>query len=114
MSNPTGKGGFQERKHQINRKGRPHTFDAFRALAQGIAHEVALTGGQPLVINGHTVTVCEAILRGWATSKNHMLQKAFIEVAFGKVPDAIDLTSKGEKLDIILRWMDELNDAPAP
>ena len=128
MSNPTGKGGFQERKHQINRKGRPHTFDALRELAQTIAHEPATKQTDPVVIGGkivyrqgesvlvggHIATVAEIILRQWATSKNHMLQKAFIEVAFGKVPDAIDLTSKGEKLDIILRWMDEPNDAPAP
>lgn len=87
MANPTGKGGFQERRHQINRKGRPRSFDALRELALVIAHEVAVANGSPIVINAKTVTVAEAILRSWATSKNPQLQRAFIEIAFGKVPD---------------------------
>lgn len=91
MSNPTGKGGFQERKHQINRKGRPRSFDALRALAQQIAHEAALSAGEPVVISGNVVTIVEAILRQWAQSKNPQLQRAFIEVAFGKVPDNVDI-----------------------
>lgn len=85
--------GFDKRKAAINRKGRPKTFDALRTLAQQIAHEAAQNGGQPLVINGHTVTVAEAILRQWATSKNPQLQRAFIEVAFGKVPDKVELAN---------------------
>src|SRR3990167_6571411 len=82
MTNPTGKGGFQERKHQINRLGRPKSFDKLRALAQYIAHEPT-----SVIINGKAVTVTEAILRQWAQSKNPQLQRAFIEIAFGKVPD---------------------------
>ena len=66
---------------RINRKGRPKTFDAFRELAQAIRHEVALKQGEPLIINGHTVTVAEAILRQWAQSKDPRLQMAFIEMA---------------------------------
>ena len=93
--------GFDKRKAAINRKGRPRSFDALRTLAQQIAHEAAQTGGQPLVINGHTVTVAEAILRQWATSKNPQLQRAFVEVAFGKVPDKIDITSEGR---VVIDW----------
>ena len=100
MSNPTGKGGFQERKHQINRKGRPHTFDGLRELAQQIAHEPATKDGVSLVINGRTVTVAEAILRTWATSKNPQLVKAFVEIAFGKVPDELITDNT---MDVILR-----------
>lgn len=98
MSNPTGKGGFQERKHQINRLGRPKSFDALRELAQQIAHETAQAGGADVVVNGHKVTVSEAILRQWAMSKNPQLQRAFIEVAYGKVPDNLDITSGGNPL----------------
>ena len=79
---------------RINRKGRPKSFDALRELAQQIAHEEALSSGQPVVINGHTATVAEMILRQWAASKNPQLARAFIEIAFGKVPDEVRLTGK--------------------
>ncbi len=103
-NNPTGKGGFGERRHQINRKGRPRSFDALRELAQQIAHEGAQQGGQPIVINGHTVTVAEAILRQWATSKNPQLQRAFVEVAFGKVPDKVEMSGRdGEAIETVLK-----------
>lgn len=107
MSNPTGKGGFQERKHQINRKGRPKSFDALRELAQEIAHETAQAGGVDVVINGHKVTVAEAILRTWAQSKNPQLVRAFIEIAFGKVPDALNIAS-----DMVIKfvWEDDAGD----
>ena len=103
----TGKG-FTKGDPRINRKGRPKSFDAFRELAQSIAHEGAQTGGQPLVINGHAVTVAEAILRSWATSKNPQLQRAFVEVAFGKVPDRTELSGvEGGK--IIINWGNDDN-----
>lgn len=84
----TGKG-FVKGDPRINRKGRPKSFDAFRELAQDIAHEVAQSGGQDLVINGRKVTNAEAILRKWLVSGNPQLQRAFIEIAFGKVPDDV-------------------------
>lgn len=77
---------------RINRKGRPKNFDGLRGLAKQIAHEVAkTTGGQEVVINGKKVTVTEMILRQWAQSKNPHLQQKFIEVAFGKTPDIVEL-----------------------
>ena len=85
---------------RINRKGRPRSFDALRELAQEIAHETAKSGGAEVVIEGHKVTVSEAILRGWAMSKNPQLQRAFIEVAFGKVPDITQLI--GDKNNAII------------
>lgn len=85
-------GQFAKGDPRINRKGRPKTFDALRNLAQEIAHEVAASGDKPLVISGHYVTVAEAILRKWALSPNPQLQRAFIEIAFGKVPDEHNIT----------------------
>ena len=86
-------GTFTKGDPRINRKGRPKHFDALRELAQQIAHETPKDShGQPLVIDGHIATVTEAILRLWATSKNPQLQKAFIEYAYGKVPDRQELT----------------------
>ena len=80
---------------RINRKGRPKNFDALRSLALMIAHEEAQSKGEPVVVNGKKATVSEMILRQWAASKNPQLQKAFIEIAFGKVPDALDVVSTG-------------------
>lgn len=105
MANPTGKGGFQERKHQINRKGRPKTFDAFRQLAQQVAHEAATQGGEPLVINGHIVTVAEALLRSLASSKNPRDRALFLEYAYGKPPAAVEVSGKdGGALLIQMTW----------
>ena len=89
--NATGKP-FAKGDPRINRKGRPKNFDAFRELAQAISHEIALKNGEPLIINGHTVTVAEAILRQWAQSKDPRLQMAFIEMAYGKPPQRTEIT----------------------
>jgi hypothetical protein len=86
---------FQKGDPRINRKGKPRNFDALRELAQQIAHETALKKGEPIIVDGHKATVAEDILRQWAQSKNPQLQRAFIEVAFGKVPDKLDVKSDG-------------------
>lgn len=75
---------FEKGDARINRKGRPKAFDGYRALAQQIAHEEALSRGEPVVINGHKVTVTEAILRQWAQSKDPRLQMQFMKVAYGE------------------------------
>lgn len=99
--------GFDKRKHHINRKGRPRSFDALRELAQQIAHEVIMSGGEPLIIEGRKVTKAEAILRQWAQSKNPQLQRGFLEIAFGKVPDNLVIGADGE---IILRVVEDHDD----
>lgn len=98
----TGKG-FVKGDPRINRNGRPKSFDALRALAQEIAHEKAKSGGNTVIIDGHSVTVTEAILRQWAQSKNPVLQQRFIEVAFGRVPQAVEVTGKDGGA-IIVSW----------
>ena len=92
ISRKTGGKPFVKGDPRINRKGRPKSFDAFRELAQSISHEVSLKQGEPLLINGHIVTVAEAILRSWAQSKDPRLQMAFIEMAYGKPPQRTELT----------------------
>ncbi len=92
---------------RINRKGRPKSFDALRELAVSIAHEKAKAGDTVIVIDGHSVTVAEAIMRKWATSKDPRLQKAFIEIAFGKVPNPVEITGAGgEPQKIIVEYVE--------
>ena len=106
MANNTGRGTFQKGDPRINRKGKPRSFDAVRALAQAISHEVATKGDAPIVIEGHVATVAEMILRQWASSKNPTLQQAFIAYAFGKVPDKTELTGKeGEQLKVLVEYV---------
>ena len=87
---------FKKGDPRINRKGRPKSFDAYRELARQIAHEVAKDKEKnPLLREGHKVTIAEAILVKWASSGNFQMQKMFMEVAFGKVPDDVNLDIKG-------------------
>lgn len=96
----TGKG-FVKGDPRINRKGRPKSFDAFHKLAQSIGNEAAMrknkTSGEiePVEYDGHLMTVAEEILRSWAHSKSEKLQIAFVQYAYGKVPDKVDVTGAG-------------------
>ena len=102
MKKPRGRP-FTKGDPRINRKGRPKSFDALRELARAIGHEEATSKGEVVVINGKKATITEAILRQWAASKNHQLQRAFIEIAYGKVPDKHEITGKdgiGLKVEI--------------
>jgi hypothetical protein len=84
---------FSKGDKNINRNGRPRSFDRFRSLAQQIAHEVAKAkNGEPIYVDGRKITVAEAILRQWAVSKEPRLQMKFIEVAFGNAPNKIELS----------------------
>lgn len=89
--NKTGNGTFKPGDKRINRKGRPKSFDALRALAQQIAHKELSQK------DGSLITVTEAIMQGWAASKDPRLQLQFIEIAYGKVPNPIEITGKDGK-----------------
>jgi|GEM_PF-2027632 hypothetical protein len=90
---------FRKGDPRINRKGRARTFEQFRTLAQRIAAKEIGDGA------GNLITVGEAILRTWAKSKEPVLQKAFIEYAFGKVPDKLDTLGQLEpKTTLILHY----------
>ena len=86
---------FTKGDARINRKGRPKNFDALRRLALEVAHrEVKDDKGEPPVIDGQTITKIESILLQWSTSSEPALQKAFVEIAFGKVPNPVEITGK--------------------
>jgi hypothetical protein len=88
---------FVKGDSRINRRGRPKSFDQFRAMAQQL-------GQQIIEIDGHKITLAEHILRQWAESKEPQLQKAFIEYAFGKVPDKVFASGLEGKTTLILHY----------
>jgi hypothetical protein len=83
---------------RINRKGRPRSFDELRKLGQAIAAETVTTS------RGISITLAEAILRSWAESKEPILQKAFMEYAFGKVPDKLETNPLEGRKTLILHY----------
>jgi hypothetical protein len=83
---------------RINRDGRPRGFDEMRKLAQRIAAEKVVDS------DGNSLTVAEAILRSWAKSNEPQLQRAFIEYAFGKVPDKLETNPLENKQTLILHY----------
>ena len=86
---------------RINRSGRPRGFDAFRRAAQAIACEMVTDS------EGNTMTCVEALLRSWATSEEPQLQRAFVEYAFGKVPDKLETNPLENKKTLILHYAHE-------
>ena len=53
---------------------------------------------------GAKIRLCEAILRSWANSKESILQKAFMEYAFGKVPDKLETSPLEDRKVLILHY----------
>jgi hypothetical protein len=89
---------FTKGDPRINRKGRPRSFEQLRQLAQSVLNEPAKDeNGKWVLEEGHVVTRGELILRQMAA--NPRQQNQVLEVAYGKVPQAIDVTTGGEKLN---------------
>ena len=89
-----------------NRKGRPKNIPGLRELVQSILHEVATDkNGNPIVINGHAATVIEAKIRQLIQSKNSRDTQIVFDYAFGKVPNAVELSGKdGGPISISMTW----------
>jgi len=100
---------FAKGDPRINRKGRPKNFDALRSLAKTIADEPHPAAKQ----DGKNWTRVETIMRTWASSSNPAFQKAFIEIAYGKTPDMVDVkledkTKRKQALDLSKLSVEEL------
>jgi hypothetical protein len=66
-----------------------------RELAQEIAREtVRDKTGEPATLNGKQLTTIELILRSWSQSQDPRKQLAFIEYAYGKVPQQTEISGK--------------------
>jgi hypothetical protein len=89
---------FVKNDPRINRKGRPKGFDAFRREAQAIACEMVTDS------DGNKIMCIEALLRSWAKSSDPVLQKAFVEYAFGKVPDKLETDAFENMGTLILHY----------
>ena len=94
---------------RINRKGSmQNTFPKLRSMAQRIADEPALDkDGKPIIIRGHEVTTRELILYRMAGGKEAKERARFLEVADGKVPNPVDITSNGDSIKTYVSWSPE-------
>ncbi|HEV2714448.1 MAG TPA: hypothetical protein VGU64_04235 [Terriglobales bacterium] len=89
---------FVKGDSRINRNGRPRGFDALRKKAQEIASEMVTDSV------GNKMRCVEAMLRSLAKSSDPVLQRAFIEYAFGKVPDKLETNPLENKKTLILHY----------
>jgi hypothetical protein len=92
---------FTKGDKRINRKGRPKNFDGLRELGKLIGLETITAK------DGSAMTRVELILRSWSMSNNYQLQKAYMEIVYGKVPDEINLKSNN-KIVFEVKYADEL------
>ena len=82
---------FVKGDKRINRGGRPKSFDALRKLAQKIA------GERP---DEADVTRVTDMLIAMSKSKNPSDRALFLAYAFGKPKEEMDITSKGESINL--------------
>ena len=86
MANPNPSNKFKPGDKRINRNGRPADFVSLRKLAKQIASE-PITSADGRV----KMTRVELILREMSISKDPRQRIAFLEIAYGKVPNPIDI-----------------------
>lgn len=91
-------GQFKKGDPRINRNGRPKSFDTLRRLAQDkLISRATDKDGNPIVINGKPATVIEVLLQQMIESKNSNERRFLLEIAYGKVPDELQVSGKDGK-----------------
>ena len=93
---------FVKGDKRINRKGRIDNFAKFRKLAQKIGNE-PLTGDEEIIFSD--------LLRKLAKSKAPADKALFLAYAVGKPKEEVDVTSAGEKIELIVKY-DKPRDTP--
>jgi phage terminase large subunit len=89
---------FTKGDPRINRKGRPKSFDQLRKLALAkLSDQAKNADNKPVLIDGKPVSNVEALLTMLIHSKNPHERQYILELAYGKVPDAVleDDSDKG-------------------
>jgi hypothetical protein len=89
---------FKKGDKRINRGGRPRDFDMLRKLAQQIAGEAL-----PSREGEQAMTRVTALLRVMSSSKAPADRRTFLEYAYGKPKDEVDVTSGGEVIEFVVR-----------
>lgn len=83
---------FTKGDPRINRLGRPKSYEKLRELAQEIA------GDRTKDENGETIII--AMFKAMSKSKNPADRKLFLEYAYGKVKEELDITTGGDKFAV--------------
>ena len=99
---------FTKGDKRINRNGRPKSFDQLRKLAQRIAAEDISPADA-----AEAITRIEAMLKTMSSSRNPADKALFLAYAFGKPRDEVDVTSGGEKIELVVIY-DKPKDTDTP
>lgn len=85
--------------------GRPKDFDQLRKMVLEMGNkeaefEIEVGKGKKKKIQKLKMTMFQRILMDWFSSQSFEKQQSIMQHGFGKVPDAIDITSKGKSIVI--------------
>jgi len=96
---------FKKGDPRINRLGRPKNMPELREMVQRILHEKLVDK-----VNGVAMTRIELIARDMAMSKDPRKVQSLLEIAFGKIPQAVDVSLSDKVVVEIVR--ETLTDTP--
>lgn len=90
--------GFTKGSPRINRLGRPKNFDALRSLAKLVLDEKIVSK------DGTTaMSRVELMIREMASSRDPRKMQSLLDIAYGKVPQAVDVSLSDKVIVEIVR-----------